>query len=258
MKTKFIVPFVLLCFLMSSLNGQEITRKFYYYVEGGIDFIGCEAPEKDYIRGDVDPYYYDNVTDNLRALLYKSYAGAKMERRVWNDKIGILAGIRYTMVENSVGKTSYWSDSPDFFYLQVSPSENNTITEYYKVTEIIQRSHYIGIPLEMRIYPYEDRVFNLYFKIGASFNFSISDNTNVVFFNADMGQYEDEVADIIEEPYAFYSSLYAAAGLKIGRQTKPGVNFEFCVPAFMITTGSSGLVNPTTGCGFQLNIRLPF
>ena len=254
MKTKPIFLGVFLCFLISSLWGQEEKRKFIS-LETGMDFISCESPEKDYIRRDIDPYSYGYVTDHLRSLLHTNYFGAKFEYRMLDNLLGIAAGVRYTRMVSSIGKTSYWSDTPDFFFVLFG--QDGITTEFAKVREIIQKSDYLGIPLEIRIYPYKERVFNVYYKVGAAFNFNVRTKEDVVFFNDDMESYQDDVSKIIEEPYPFYSSFHLGIGFKVGKFAKPGFNIEVCVPAGMLTTAKSGFVTPQAGGGFQFMIRLP-
>lgn len=261
MKNKFISLSVFLCILAGYATGQDEKRTFLY-IGTGIDFIGCEPPEKDYIRGDIDPNPYDNVTfgpdyvtDEIRSLLHADFLCVKFEYRVLNRKLGIAGGLRYTRVVSSIGRPSYFSDSPEYFYLQYA--QDGTNTEYAKVREIIQRSGYAGIPLEFRIYPYEPRRVNLYFMAGGSFNFNVLNRTEIVFYKEEMEPYEEEVSESIEDPYPFYASLHLGAGLQIGRPGKPGFNLEICVPAGMITTGETGFVDPDTGIGFRLMFRLP-
>jgi hypothetical protein len=262
MKKKFLFASVFLCILAGFASGQDEKRSFAY-LETGIDLIGCEAPEKDYIRGDIDLYPYDDVTrgpdfvaDQITNLLHTDFLGVKFEYRMLNNKLGIAGGLRYTRVVSSIGKSSYWSDAPEYFYLQFA--QDGTNTEYAKVMEITQKSGYLGIPLELNIYPFRPRRVSLYFKAGATFNYNVTSRTDLVFYNEEMDPYEEEVAQIIEDPYPFYSSLYLGMGLQICRSGKPGCNLEFCIPVGMITAGESGFYVPQTGVGFRFAFRIPF
>jgi hypothetical protein len=262
MKKKLLSASIFLSILTGFTYGQDEKRSFLY-LETGIDLLGCEAPVKDYIRGDIYQNQYDInpgpdfVSDQVTNLLHADFLGLKFEYRILNNKLGVAGGLRYTRVVSSIGKSSYWSDVDEkYFYLQYA--QNGTNTEYAKVREITQKSGYLGIPLELNFYPFTPHNVNLYFKAGATFNFNIASHTDLVFWNEEMEPYEEEVAKVIEDPYPFYSSLYLGFGLQIRPSGKPGFNLEFCVPAGMITAGENGFYDPRTGVGFRLTFRIPF
>jgi len=265
MKKKFLLASVFLCILAGFTNGQDEKRAFLY-LETGIDLIGCEAPDKDYIRGDINLNPYNDVTygpdfvsDQITNLLHTDFLGLKFEYRMLNNKLGMAAGVRFTRVVSSIGKSSYWSqgsESSEYFYLQYA--QNGTNTEYAKVSSITQKSGYLGIPLELNLYPFNPHKVNLYFKAGATFNYNITHKTDLVFWNDDMEPYEEEVAAVIEDPYPFYASLYLGLGLQVRPAGKPGFNLEFCIPVGMITPAEPGFYDPNTGVGFRLNFRIPF
>lgn len=250
---------LLIAIISSSAYGQEEKKKQIFYIDTGMDFISAEPPEKEYIRASVNQYFFDYPSTSLRALLYKNYIGVKYETRILKNKLGILSGLRYTRMESSLGKETYWSDRSDFFYLLFS--EDRTKTEYMKVKEINQVAGYIGIPLELKIYPYiKERRTNIYvyYKIGSDFNFRIHSRTGTIFSNEAMEQYEDAVGRIVEKPWSFYSSFHVGIGFRIGKQDKRGANIEFLLPAAIWARNSHGLVNPEAGAGIQVNLRLPF
>jgi len=225
--------------------------------ETGIDFVSCNPPdEKDYIRADIVRYsYYNESASYVMALFYKNYYGLKYENRFLKNKLGVVSGIRYTRTDASIGKDTYWSSKTDYFY--VLSGQQGTTTEFMRVKNITQIAHYLGIPLEFRFYPYEERKVQLYYKIGFDFNFLVGNHTNVVFRERAMNQYEEEISDIIEDPWKFYATAGLAVGLKIGDAGKPGINIEACIPSGIMRSNSSSFVSPAVGAGIQLNIRFP-
>lgn len=245
---------LLITFVALSAFGQEEKPRFLY-IETGIDFISGDPPQKDYIRADVDQYSTDYVTTSLRGLLYKNYFSIRAEKKILNNRLGLLSGIRYTTMVSTLGREAYWTESPGFFYILFR--QEDTKTEYLKVREIKQVTGYLGIPLEARIYPYQPRGFNVYYKIGADINYRLYSKTNARFFNDEMEVFEDELAKVIEEPWAFYSSVHLGVGFRIGPEEKPGVNIEILIPV-TIMTGREGLVSPGAGAGLTLNARIPF
>ncbi len=254
MKTKFLLLGFLVFSLIQMLKGQEGKRPFVF-VEGGIDFISCESPEKDYIRGDIDPYNYGYVTDQLRSLLHAEYLGVKLEYRLLNNVIGASGGLRYTRMISSIGKTSYWSDTPDFFYVMYK--QEGLTTEYAKVREMIQKTDYVGIPLEFRIYPNKDWMVNIYYKLGAALNIKVRNKKEAVFYSDAMKSYSDEVNRVTENPGPFHASLFAGVGLKLGKLTKPGGNLEITFPVGILPSGEPGFVTPEAGGGCQVMFRIP-
>lgn len=262
MKKLFIISLLSLTIPVYTALGQEepeekrgLVKSFY--IEAGADFISCYEPDdKDYIRGDVNPnpyYYYE--TSYMSALLYKNYLGAKLEIKILDDMIGVLSGVRFTRMEGSLGKNTYWSDRSDFLYLLYRQS--GTTTEYLKVRDITQVSYYAGIPLEFRIYPYRDRFIQMYYKFGADFNLLLGGKTKVKFVESSMNQYESDVENLIEDPWKFYSTFQLGVGMKIGKAGKPGVNLEACVPEFIAANIDNSFVSPDFGGGFRLSIRIP-
>jgi len=254
MKTKFILTGALILLLTGSIYGQDKKLKLLF-LESGIDFISCEQPEKDYIRADVDPYYYDFVSDHIRSLLYNEYFGVKFEYRLVKNLLGVSGGMRYNRMVSSIGKTDYWTESPDFFY--VNFWSDGTSTEYAKVLEINQKSDYIGIPVELRIYPYKDYPVNVYFKAGGSFNLLVRSQTNLVFQDETMNPYERNVASIIEKPSSYFASFHLGIGLKIGKLTKPGFILEASIPVGIATPDKATFVTPQGGVGVQFMVRIP-
>lgn len=247
---------MLTCYVSGQDNPSQNTFLRNIYIETGMDFVGCTPPEeKDYIRGDVipDPYYYE--TSYIRALLYKNFVGVKYEKRVLQNKVGLTAGVRFTWMHSSIGKNSYWGSGSDYYYFLYQ--EQGTKTEFLRVKDITQSATYIGIPFEIRIYPYEERTVQMYYKIGFDLNRLMTAHTKVSFENKLMDSYEQGIEQIIEEPLSYYATAYAAIGMKIGKSDKPGVNLEACIPAVIICNYDAAFVKPTAGGGFQINLRIP-
>ncbi len=254
MKIKILFTVLPAFLMLSSVMGQEERLKFLC-IEAGIDFISCRPPQKDYIRADVNRYTYDFTTTNLRALLYRNSIGLKGEIRIFHNKVGLLSGLLYTRIESSIGKETYWSNNPDFFYLLYMQEE--TRSEYFKIKEINQITGYLGVPLEVKIYPYKPRTFNIYYRIGADLNLRLHNSIKAQFYDSKMEIYEDGIENVIEAPWMVYSSINMGIGFRIGRDEKAGVNFEILVPVAIIADKRDSFVTPEAGGGFQVNVRIP-
>ncbi|MBK9356854.1 MAG: hypothetical protein IPN08_05620 [Bacteroidales bacterium] len=72
-----------------------------------------------------------------------------------------------------------------------------------------------------------------------------------------MDYLEDEVADLIGDSEPVSASVTVSAGVRVGRESKPAINLEAGLPTVFMTSGSSGLVNPVFGGGFQISFQIP-
>jgi hypothetical protein len=189
------------------------------------------------------------------ALFYKNYYGLKYEKRFMANKISWSSGIRYTRTDASIGKDTYWSSKTDYFYFLFD--QLGTTTEFLRVKSITQLSHYIGVPIELRIYPYEDRKVQLYYKIAMDFNILLGSKTRFEFHDRLMEPNSDRAAALVEDPWKFYATALLAVGLKIGDSSKPGVNIEACIPSTVLHSSNNSFIDPIYGAGLQINVRFP-
>lgn len=254
MKTTTIALLLLLC--TAFVYGQEEpVKKYFIGLEGGITSIQSEMPDVDFIRGEIPLYSSGYSINSLTSLTHRSFMGIKTEVITANNKFGISGGLRYSRMTSSIGKDTYWGSGTDFFYWLYD--QNGVNTEYMKVKEVVHTYDYVGIPLEIRFFPFRPRLFRVYFKVGAEFNYRINEETDIVFHNTSMEPYQEALASGIKHPNAFSSALYGAAGIRMGREGKPTVSFEVCAPYVFITSETSTLVKQTAGAGVQLNIQIP-
>jgi hypothetical protein len=232
------------------------TRLKYIGIEAGMIFIESEMSSMDYVRGDIPSYYGGNLTNSLTSLSYKSFIGIKSEFFSLNDRFGLSGGLRFSRMYSCVGKNDYWTNSTNYFYCLYRQDGVNT--EYLKVKEINQTSDYIGIPIEIRYFSAKrPHLFRIYFKIGAEINYLIQTQKDIVFYNNAMNSYKEDLTAKIGQPKTFYSSIYGGGGIRIGKELKPSISIEACMPYLFLTSKSFGLVNPIFGGGFQLNVQIP-
>ncbi len=255
MKLRSIFLIYFLCFYVG-FSLAQVPRLKYLGVETGFTSIESKMSNMDNIRGDVPAYSLGYSSSSLTSLTAKSFAGIKYEIFSLNDRFGLSGGLRYSRINSSIGKKSYWGSSVNYFYwLYLQDGVN---TEYLKVKEIDQKSDYIGIPVEIRFFTAKRPcVFRFYFKLGAEFNYLIQSQKDIVFFDEAMNPYKSELTGKVAQPKRFYSSLYGGGGFRFGRELKPSISIEACMPYLFLTSKSSGLVNPIFGGGVQLNIQIP-
>jgi hypothetical protein len=253
------IKIVFLIFFLSYYTGFSLaqeTRLKYIGIEGGLISIVSEISKMDYIRGSMPSYYMGYSTNSLTSLSYKYSTGIKFEIFSLSDRFGLLGGIRFSHLNSSIGKRDYWTGNTNYFYWLYRQDGINT--EYLTVKEVNQKSDYIGIPIEIRYFTARrPRLFRLYIKLGFEINYLLKSETGIVFNNPAMNSYEKDLTAMVEQPGKISSSIYGGGGFKIGRDQKPSVSFEACIPYLFLTSRSSGLLHPLFGSGFQLNFQIP-
>jgi hypothetical protein len=253
MKTKYLI-FLLLCFNLAHGQAQKTNLKFLG-VEGGITLVQHEANNMDLIRQDVIPYYYQTYTSagvitSMRLVPF----GIKTEFLVLKKKLGISAGIRYTSMKSSILKDE-GGTGKEYFYFRYGQDTLNT--EYFRINEINQKSDWIGIPLEIRYFPFKPRFFRPFIKLGAEFNYCLRTITDVKFYDDAMGVYQQGIIDIFGEPTSFNSLLNFGIGFRMSKDKEFAFNLELRALSLFLTSKSSTIVNPVGGAGFQIDLQVP-
>lgn len=246
---------LLLCLFTGMALAQK-PRQMFLGVETGAVFNYSEVKNMDYIRGDNTYYdFYNGSITNLISLSYSSQIGIKTESFSLNDRMGFSAGVRLSHMIHSVGKSNYWGYSSNYFYFLFRQDDVNT--EYLRVKAIIQKSDYVGIPLEFRWMPSEPHRVRMFFKFGTELSYLLQTSTDIKFKDPDMEIYQEELAAKVCKPKALSLSVYASAGVRIGRVSKPSVSIEAISPVIYVTSRSSGMVRPIFGNGIQINYQIP-
>ena len=254
MKSKTILLLMLSISFSFYVKSEEIRFKFIG-LEAGYDFLSCNPSDLRNFRGEMTAYYSNDVKGFVRGLGDKKHLGAKFEIRSDNNKLGLSGGLRFTQYVSSIGKNTYYDSPTDFFYYRFR--DEYTFSEYFKIRSFSQRSDYLGIPIELRYFPFDQRKFRVYFKSGAELGFLVDHNTSVDFYNDEMNQYESEVSEDFNKPSSTFTSLYFTGGIQFGRDSKPGLNIEICLPFFFLSGEISGLVKPEFGGGIHLSFHYP-
>jgi hypothetical protein len=255
LRSRWLVPVAIL-FLASGNSFSQNTRLKYLGVESGMNFIESELPDMSSIRGDIPNYSYGYSSSSLTTLSSIWFAGVKSEIFSLNDRFGLLGGLRFSQLINSIGKDKYMGSSTNYFYWLFR--QEGTETEFLKIKEIRQKTEYLGIPVEVKYFVSKrPRVFQLYAKIGAVLDFRINTQTSVSFDNPAMELYESDISDQIKQPGPVNFTMYLGSGFRIGTDQKPSVSLEACFPYFVLNSQSSGMLHPLFGGGFQVNFQVP-
>jgi hypothetical protein len=199
--------------------------------------------------------YYDSGFFQETNSLQTTYFGVKPEYFIFNNRVGIASGVRFTIASSELV-----SDRDNFFW---KIKEDGLNTDYIRIDDIKQKSYLLGVPLEVRIFPNNRELpFQHYFKIGASFNWLLNSESQVKVTNKAMNKYEKLVHEQLPKDNAFSSFFYGAVGFKIckykeGRRI-PWGNIEFQLPYLLLTGKSFAFTKGGIfGAGFQCSFQIP-
>ena len=248
--TRPILIAALLIFQAFTSKGQEQRREKYLGVHAGIETYACNISDKNYIRADVTTFGENNIKYSLTGTYVRNYAGIKAELFSLNRKWGLSTGIRYSYTSGSIWRYSGSNNNQDFFY--VLANQNGTTTEYYRVKELHQMSNYMGIPVELRFFPFRAVNFRVFLKIGADLNLLLNSKNDVVFDNANMNTYKSELLALVTPPDPLSVAFHLSGGFKWGKPSKPSLSVE------TTSDPASNLVEPIIGGGTQISVQIPF
>ena len=226
-------------------------------MEAGVIFLSGQFNRPDLIRE--NHYYYNDqdyhygcgfVIDNKTFFSYSF--GLKAEYSL-NKRIAIASGVRYNFFK------AVLNSDRDYFLWKVSETE--TSANYITIKNISQKNYYIGIPLELKLFPREKDYFvRQYFIFGTLFNFLVVSNSEVAFQNQKMEKYSSEVMKNIGNPNRFQTVVYAGVGLKIGKLKYPVGNIEFHFPVLTFGKNNPNSFTKTAGSvgfGIRTTFQIP-
>ncbi|GHS89481.1 hypothetical protein FACS1894201_10850 [Bacteroidia bacterium] len=233
---------------------NERTNNLKVGVEIGRDLFNGVVIRPDRVRQNSSGYGLFGLNAHYSNLSLISYIGAKAEYFLWNNRIGIGAGLRFSMYNST-----FSSNKGSFLWLL---KEDGLTTDYVRIIHITQKSPYIGVPLEFRFFPNNhDWFVQYYVKVGVMFNYRLSTNDSVTFLNPAMNLHAETVMNQVDDPPNFNAYLYPVIGLKLARC--PWFNLEIHVPCVMFRSknATSTQLNAdetaTAGAGIQFSIQIP-
>jgi len=254
MKTKKPTLFLLFLLITQSLMAQDDNPVYVGFETGFYNFESM-FKKMDFIREGASEYdYWGDYTNDLEGSFASYYAGVKLEKDVLKNRLSVITGLRFSRFTTHLGDT----DSSEGAFMYLLYSEDGTTTEFLKANGIIQRSDYLGVPLEVKFFPKHKHLpFRSYFKLGAVVNFHLLSQNEIVFSSTTMDQYEDGMAKRIKDPDSFNSIAYAAVGFQIGVEDKPFVTIELNCPTFTLTPDAFTFTRPDFGVGLQFSFHVP-
>ena len=229
----------------------------------GTNSCGTERPDRVRELYSQDERYY--IHD--QSWLTSAYLGIKPEFFIFNNRLGIASGLRFTEATSKLSpqqERSIWSSNRN--YLLWRMAEDGLTTHLVQLRDVTQKSYLLGIPLEIRIFPNNRELpFQHYFKMGASFNFRVASEYQINFRNAVVGErYHNVVRSQMPDPNIFSAFFYGGIGFKIGRTREgrwvPWGNIELLFPYLPLTSNAFAFTSNDMyfpGIGFQSLVQIP-
>ncbi|MDR2138338.1 MAG: outer membrane beta-barrel protein [Tannerella sp.] len=223
--------------------------------EAGVDSyfsdIKKPAPLREFNSEPVGQYgsFYNEANQTFMS----TGVGIKPEFFFGKNRWGISTGLRFSRYLTTL------EPRHDAFYWM--NAQEGLLTDYLTICKFSQKSYYLGIPLEMRFFTNRrDLPFQIYFKIGSTFNCRLSTDNEVVFKESSMEKYAGAVDEKIGKPDRFHVYIYPAIGFKIGKYGKgysSWYNLEFHVPGILLQSNVSSFSKSKTGLGAGFTVQIP-
>jgi hypothetical protein len=197
-----------------------------------------------------DDYYCGFIFDKQEYDQY--YIGIKPEYTL-TKRLAVAAGLRLTFAQSVLESNSR--------YFLWKTAESGTTTDYVRVNNISQQNIFVGIPLELKIFPREKDYFvRHYFVMGTAMNFLAGSKNTISFSNSQMEKYEPLISGHTGTPNRFHGYAYTGFGLKIGRTNHTFGNIEFHYPILMFDNKRLSSFMETRnsfGFGIQTTLQIP-
>lgn len=179
------------------------------------------------------------------------YAGLKSELSMWNDRLTLASGLRYTHINERISP----SRSSQLYLFH--PSKQGV--ELFRIYGMNESLGYVSIPLEADILLW-GRLSNWqgYVKGGIQAGMKVHGNTGLDFVSKEMEKYEDEILSAAgKTPSDFFSNAYASIGLRLIFENGIRLSIEGVFPPVFLTKNNFSLFTSQSFGGVQFMISTP-
>lgn len=228
----------------------------FLYLESGLISPSGTIRESVAIRQNISAFYVDQVSEGeVNAATSGAMAGLRWEYFLKKFKSGVSAGLRYTGYFSEI--SGYSASNADFFYLRYSMQGSDT--RFARVKSMNETSHFITLPLEIRVVPIQRWGMGFFVKAGAELSLlNLKHDTHIDFQDDAMNVYGDDILEnISSRANEFYSTLYASAGVKFGREDRVNYIIEAFLPSFYLSKDNFSLTEVDYFEGFKLSVQFP-
>lgn len=190
-----------------------------------------------------DPYGDYSITAGVQTI----GAGFHLERMSANAHWSISVGLRYASIVADVSAAN-----GDYFLYRYT--EQGLDTYFVRIESITQRTQCLALPLQLRFFPTHARKLRFYMKLSVENNFRITSSESVRFRQDEMQAIEDTILAGLEQPDAFNAAISLAGGIRFQGKKRLAGGFEVLGPTAFLTGDALGIVSPSVGMGFQVNV----
>ncbi len=179
------------------------------------------------------------------------YAGLKSELSVWENRLTLTSGIRYSRVNERISPS--W-DAPLYLF---HPSDQGI--ELFRVRGMNESLGYVGVPLEADFLLW-GRLSNWqgYVKAGIQAGMKIHGKTTIDFASKEMEKYGDEIITAAgKAPSNFLLNTYGGLGLRLILNNGIRLSIEALFPQHFFTKDNFSLLASESYGGAQLSVSLP-
>jgi hypothetical protein len=179
------------------------------------------------------------------------YAGLKSELSVWENRLTLTSGFRYSRVNERISPS--W-DAPLYLF---HPSDQGI--ELFRVRGMNESIGYVGVPLEADFLLW-GRLSNWqgYVKAGIQAGMKIHGKTTIDFASKEMEKYGDEIITAAgKAPSNFLLNTYGGLGLRLILNNGIRLSIEALFPQHFLTKDNFSLLASESYGGAQLSVSLP-
>lgn len=123
--------------------------------------------------------------------------------------------------------------------------------------DIAQKSNYLGVTADARIFPFGRHRFTVYFKGGLEFDFLLKTKAEASFVNKEMKQHNDEVMKRIAAPADVTVLLHTATGVEFGKNSRLPIRLE-AGPSVFLTQNASDFMKTSAAFNLLVSVHIPF
>ncbi len=252
-RTLFVIGLILVLSALHEAAAQRI--KLIGAQAGGYVFFADLGDVKN-IRGNLDYSLGDEGRNtSINSILTSAFGGASFEITSKNDRLAYTSGVRYSRVSGTLTMNDLiLFNTPYFFYRF---RESGLITEYVTLRKIVQKTDFVGLPLEVRWFPFDGKRVRFFVKGAAEINFKVASNTEIGFYEPAMSALRDQVIAELPETANVHGVLSLAGGVRFGKPDVISFGIEFVGPSAFLATDGAGIVDPSVGSGFLFSILVP-
>jgi len=255
MKQALIILFSVALTVQTTIIAEK-PYKFMLNIEYGYNEMNTSLNERWKIRQDVGTSYYDHNNRRVFSHLFLNQVAVKPEWQFFDGKLAFETGLKYSHLNSALDMELQSNGLPAYFYLHYNSTGIDT--EYAKVHSITENSHYLSVPLEIKLIPFRWRNFDLYAKTGVDLGIRFSNSTKINFVNKAMEEYHQTILDKIGVTTNKYIAGWNnSVGISYGRDNALRYRLEVLLPSFLITKNNSSLVDGEMLSGIRLSLQIP-